>query len=102
MPVIEHRVLFTPSFVASTRRLGREEALEGLDDDGGETVGMHGEQRLHRGQIVVGRDEHLGVERLVQTRAAIKINSQRLAIAGSRGHHGHLMLAIGSFQTADL
>jgi MoxR-like ATPase len=27
LPVIEHRVLFTPSFVASTRRLGREEAL---------------------------------------------------------------------------
>jgi MoxR-like ATPase len=27
IPVIEHRVLFTPSFVASTRRLGREEAL---------------------------------------------------------------------------
>jgi hypothetical protein len=27
VPVIEHRVLFTPSFVASTRRLGREEAL---------------------------------------------------------------------------
>src|SRR5438034_5173961 len=27
LSVIEHRVLFTPSFVASTRRLGREEAL---------------------------------------------------------------------------
>jgi MoxR-like ATPase len=27
IPVIEHRVLFTPSFVASTRRLGREETL---------------------------------------------------------------------------
>jgi MoxR-like ATPase len=27
IPVIEHRVLFTPSFVASTRRLGREEVL---------------------------------------------------------------------------
>jgi MoxR-like ATPase len=27
IPVIEHRVLFTPSFIASTRRLGREEVL---------------------------------------------------------------------------
>jgi MoxR-like ATPase len=27
VPVIEHRVLFTPSFMASTRRLGREETL---------------------------------------------------------------------------
>ena len=74
--------------------LGREEALEGLDDDGGETVGVHGEQRLHRGQIVVGRDEHLGVDDVRDARRVGHGGGEGLGRPRRRAHQRVVVAAV--------
>ena len=44
--------------------LGRDEPLERLDDDRGQLIGVGGDDALHRGQIVVRRDQHVGLDRM--------------------------------------
>ena len=74
--------------------LGRDEALERLDDDGGQLVGVRGDDALDRAEIVERRDQHFGLERVRDARRVGHGSGEGLGRARRRAHHGIVVGAV--------
>ncbi len=67
--------------------LGRDQSLERLDDHRGQLVGVGGHDAFHRRQVVVGRDQHLGLQRMRDAGGVGHRRGKGLRGARGRAHH---------------
>ena len=74
--------------------LGRDQPLEGLDDHRGQLVGMGGHDAFDRREVIVGRDQHLGFQRVRDAGGVRDGRGEGLGRARGRAHHRVIVGAV--------
>ncbi len=78
----------------------RKAAVQRLDDDAGQLVGVRRDEALGRGQVVIGRDQHV---LLVDAGGRRLGRRERPQLLGKQARHPHIVRAVvGPFKFQDL